>query len=144
MKRIKYTSRFSSTWTAEQLGGLVAQSSRNNAARDVTGMLMTTGGLFFQVLEGPDDCVDELFARIRADTRHTDVVVLKTETDITRRLFPDWSMRGLVLDPNVEDRLEPLHAMLQSVVVLQGQVDSLAGALERSLWAELSGAHGGP
>ena len=48
-------------------------------------------GLYLQVLEGERMAVNRLYARIVADQRHQDVVLLQLE-EITQRRFAGWSM----------------------------------------------------
>ncbi len=76
---------------------------RNNRAAKVTGFLVCTGDTFFQVLEGPTATVDDLYhKRIAPDERHTDVVCLKSENGVRRRMFPKWHMKVFNLDEQEE------------------------------------------
>jgi hypothetical protein len=74
------------------LNDILATAQRRNAAADVTGALYFDGSLFFQVLEGPDEAVQEIYAAIRRDPRHKEVRLLKLQ-DLLRRRFTDWSMK---------------------------------------------------
>jgi hypothetical protein len=69
-----------------------------NAKAHVTGMLLYVGTSFLQVLEGPAEPVDALFARIIFDSRHTQVTRLTREA-ISKRLFPDWTMDFATVHP---------------------------------------------
>ena len=109
----------------------------NNREIDVTGVLMASGNLLFQVLEGPAEAVDSLYEKITRDTRHTHVVLLGSEHSVTDRLFPDWAMRAVSLEESRAARLEPLSASVEAVMELQLTVDKLKSTLERSLWQEL-------
>lgn len=66
-------------------------SRRNNAALGVTGALVASPDVFAQVLEGERVAVSDLFARIRRDPRHTDVVLLDM-CEVAERRFARWSM----------------------------------------------------
>ncbi|MGE0746800.1 MAG: BLUF domain-containing protein [Rhodospirillales bacterium] len=70
---------------------ILAVSRRNNAGASVTGMLLTCGDNFFQVLEGGEAAVDETFARIGRDRRHRRVDVL-LRLPAEQRMFAEWSM----------------------------------------------------
>jgi len=70
---------------------ILAISRRNNAAVGVTGMLLSCGDNFLQVLEGDEAAVDETFARIGRDRRHRKVDILQ-RLPAERRMFADWSM----------------------------------------------------
>jgi hypothetical protein len=74
------------------LTGILAAATRNNARLNITGALICREDLFLQWLEGPDDAVTDLFARIARDPAHTDVKIL-SEGKVAQRLFPDWAMR---------------------------------------------------
>jgi hypothetical protein len=52
-------------------------------------MLLYTGLDFAQVIEGPPEPVEGLWARIRADDRHCDIVTLIDE-HAPSPWFPDW------------------------------------------------------
>lgn len=138
MKRLKYVSRFSRPLSADEIDRIVEVSGKNNAALDITGVLMTSGGLFFQVIEGPAENVDKVYSAIVADERHVDVLLLGTEEGVEDRLFGKWSMRKIDLNPGADIRNEPLKAMLDAVIHQREIIESLAGALERAVWHELT------
>ena len=58
LKRITYVSRFAKPFSESELEKLGESSARNNEELGVTGVLMTSGGIFFQILEGPEEAVD--------------------------------------------------------------------------------------
>ena len=92
--RIVYVSR-SALGDAEgverAIGGILDVSRRNNGACGVTGALIFNRGTFGQILEGPEDAVEETFTRIEGDPRHHDVEVLDLKR-VSERAFGDWSM----------------------------------------------------
>lgn len=64
----------------------------NNQKVGVTGCLICRDDLYLQMLEGDEDAVLGIYARIRRDDRHvklTELVRAPTPT----RLFGKWSMR---------------------------------------------------
>lgn len=70
----------------------ILKSSRNHNAKDgLTGVLLVSGGSFYQTLEGDRDQVDETFARISRDRRHNGIIALLAEAG-DGRAFADWSM----------------------------------------------------
>lgn len=73
------------------LDPILAAARRKNPSRGVTGALLVSRGEFGQVLEGPEDGVEEVFGWIEGDPRHEDVDVLDIRT-ISARAFPDWAM----------------------------------------------------
>jgi hypothetical protein len=73
----------------------VAQS--NNDERYLTGYLVHNGPSFMQLLEGPKAEVDEIYARIVKDQRHSGVTRILAEWT-TERAFPNWSMNYFRVD----------------------------------------------
>lgn len=96
--RLKYLSRQVRVMTRTEIDEIVAAARERNAERDITGALVATGNIFFQIIEGPSDAVVKLFAKIRADARHTDVVLLADQPDCKGRLFPTWRMERVALE----------------------------------------------
>ena len=92
-KRITYVSRFSKPFEARALQDLGKAAAEKNRELDITGFLMASGGLFYQVIEGPEENVDKLYDAIASDDRHTDLLLLRAEENVTSRLYPDWSMK---------------------------------------------------
>ena len=91
MLSLVYTSTASQPFRESALEQLLAECRENNAAADVTGMLLYRRGRFIQVLEGVADTVRALTDRIRRDPRHHDMRVL-IEERVPQRRFPDWTM----------------------------------------------------
>ncbi len=61
----------------------------------MTGCLISGTNTYLQLLEGPDNSVDELYTKIKTDNRHENIDKLVEEV-VETRLFKSWSMR---LDP---------------------------------------------
>lgn len=90
-RRIVYTSTATGPVTTDLLVGILAQSRPANGIDGISGILLSDGTGFLQVLEGPPDAVEETFRRIVADPRHEDVHVLERELH-SERMFGDWAM----------------------------------------------------
>lgn len=91
MRQILYVSKSVTPAALTPLADILQQSRNNNALDGVTGLLWSDGDRFAQVLEGDERAVAEAMTRIRADTRHHDVVVLH-DREIEQRQFGSWSM----------------------------------------------------
>ena len=89
--RCIYSSVASSKFSESDLPALLTGARMANAARGVTGMLAYINGNFLQVIEGAEESINELLAKIRADPRHQRILVLARES-ISARSFADWSM----------------------------------------------------
>ncbi len=83
----------------QQLTALLEQSRDRNLRQNVTGMLIYCDGNFFQVLEGEEKDVKEIYHSISCDSRNNGNIVL-IESQIVRRNFPEWSMGFKVLCRN--------------------------------------------
>lgn len=75
--------------TVEQI---LTSSQKNNPRVGVTGLLIYGADLYLQLLEGPVKDLEETFSRIKSDTRHDKIRILK-ESVIDQRLFASWTMR---------------------------------------------------
>jgi hypothetical protein len=73
------------------LAGILSVARRNNPRDGITGALICRHDLYLQLIEGPADAIDALFARIEADDRHANVELLLSE-DMGERMFPNWAM----------------------------------------------------
>lgn len=91
MKHLIYVSCASAPFTDDDLKTLLESSRKNNAGMGITGMLLYADGNFIQVIEGEDDIIDSLSAKITRDCRHKSFLVL-VNREIKQRSFADWSM----------------------------------------------------
>ena len=91
MIRLLYISTARELVTPDMLADILRSSRRNNAAADVSGLLIVGGRRFLQALEGPEQAVLATYARIGRDPRHFAVVELAHER-IAERQFPRWTM----------------------------------------------------
>jgi hypothetical protein len=62
-----------------------------NGGLGVTGFLICARTWFAQVIEGPADSIEQLYAVIEGDPRHHSLQVVE-HVQADRRLFPDWHM----------------------------------------------------
>lgn len=89
--RLMYASRAVPSIDSDELHTILRQSKHNNPAHGITGLLCYSGGVFIQALEGGRSEVSQLYNRIAADPRHTEVVLLSFE-EIGERRFAGWAM----------------------------------------------------
>jgi hypothetical protein len=73
------------------------QCVANNERLGIKGILLVSGDRILQALEGPPHFVNELFRRIVADKRHTDVELVSYEGQGGTHFY-EWSMRLVELD----------------------------------------------
>ena len=115
MKRIMYISTATLRLLGDEIDEIGRISSRNNLKVGITGILFSAHEFFFQILEGEEDEVDRILARIRSDPRHRDVLILKSEHDIAERLFFMWSMKTIRLDSANDIILQAIRIMLENI-----------------------------
>lgn len=100
IKRLIYMSRASYDLTDEELTQIGQISMRNNTKVNVTGILLYCKGVFYQVLEGEVELVDQTLARIAKDNRHSKVTTVSEELSLCHldRHFSNWSMNTVNLE----------------------------------------------
>lgn len=86
-----YSSAAAEGLSQEGLTQILAEARENNAQQQISGMLLYDEGSFFQVLEGEEAQVEQLFELISQDPRHRQIVKL-VQQPIETRSFSDWSM----------------------------------------------------
>lgn len=106
--RLIYVSSSHHDLETEELDRILASSVRHNSPQAVTGMLLYARGSFMQVLEGEERAVEETFARVEKDPRHTAIVVIE-RAPIAEREFERWSMGFRRLDAGDAER-NPAYA----------------------------------
>ncbi len=91
MIQLIYRSAARTRFSQQQLADLLTQARNTNAEHGLTGMLLYDDGSFLQVLEGEQQPLLALYARILLDPRHTEIAKL-LEREIDERQFGDWQM----------------------------------------------------
>lgn len=76
---------------------LLKRCRHHNDERNISGLLLYSGGHFIQLLEGHQPVLANLFAKISDDERHQNVQQMYFAA-ANERLFPDWRMGLLNLD----------------------------------------------
>jgi two-component system chemotaxis response regulator CheY len=101
--RLIYFSRFGSAMPkdssdqSDEIARIGAAAGRNNAALDVTGLLVVRDGHFIQALEGPSASVRTTYNRILLDPRHQGITIIDMGP-ATDRKFRSWEMSAPQLD----------------------------------------------
>ena len=104
MLQIIYASAATKPFSREDLVELLKVARPRNIAAGISGMLLYHSGSFLQVLEGPEKNVEELYAKIQKDPRHTRCLLI-WRGSIPQREFENWSM-GFVDTTTVAARVE--------------------------------------
>lgn len=88
--QLVYSSIRTPSCTEEQIQNILKSCERNNAGKNITGVLLHSENNFVQYLEGDKDII-KLYDLIKDDTRHTRVVLL-SYGPLKERVFPSWHM----------------------------------------------------
>ena len=105
MIHIVYMSRAVRPLSDQDLQALLDQCRRDNAARNVTGVLFYSHGNIAQLIEGDAEVLEPLFDIISRDGRHSNVTKL-VDKPISSRSFEDWSMAFHPLEPSGFEALQ--------------------------------------
>ena len=115
MIRLLYCSEVKLGSIQENLDQILTVSRKNNKALDITGVLVHDGGLYLQLLEGPEKNVLCLYAKILDDKRHTDCRIIHI-SPTKERLFDRWTMGNIKRDPLSFEQIAKFRAnRLESV-----------------------------
>lgn len=93
MIRVLYLSHATQVISDEQLQDTLKSSRRDNPLLGITGVLFHGGGLFMQILEGPEQVVLRLYVKIMDDRRHSECRLVHI-SPANERMFQKWSMGG--------------------------------------------------
>ncbi|NMM06254.1 BLUF domain-containing protein [Polaromonas sp.] len=87
------------------VGRILLKSRTSNQKNGLVGVLYFGDGCFFQCLEGSEESVDALYAKLLADSRHTDLKLL-AKKPISTLSFEDWAMKYVPLDQQMNQLLQ--------------------------------------
>ncbi len=91
MYHLVYTSHATKEFAEHDLIELLKECRVSNKENGITGMLLYLQGKFIQVLEGEKTVVDTIYAKIKADVRHTKVMTV-IQGKSPERIFKGWTM----------------------------------------------------
>ncbi|MCB1802141.1 MAG: BLUF domain-containing protein [Gammaproteobacteria bacterium] len=132
-----YASRVSGPLDETTVRDILQTARTNNRELGVTGMLLYADGSFFQVLEGEEHVIEDLFDRISRDNRHHQVVQIISEP-IAERQFADWSMGYAAITGNDLNQIEGMNDFFGSRTCLaevdEGRAKLLLDAFAKGRW----------
>ena len=91
LKQVIYVSE-RTDFSDNGLTSIFDSSQNNNPEKDITGCLLIGSNSYLQFLEGPSLAVEELYSKIKVDSRHKNVKKLH-DRSIDEKLFSSWSMK---------------------------------------------------
>lgn len=111
--QIVYVSKLSIVLRDLEISQILESANRQNAAYKVSGILISRGDYFIQLLEGDREKVTETIQRIKVDRRHKEVKIL-IEHEVEKRLFPKWSM-GLIDNKGLANTAAEIVAKIDKI-----------------------------
>jgi hypothetical protein len=109
MIRLLYLSEAAKALTDDSVSAILKSAERNNPPLGITGLLVFGGGLFAQVLEGPEENVLRKYVQVMEDSRHRNCRIVYITT-CTQRIFSDISMAALHALPVELEHIAELDA----------------------------------
>ncbi len=128
--RIIYVSSAVGPQTGTMTHAILQKSQAWNKANGITGVLCQGQGVFLQALEGERSTVSQLYARICADQRHTNVEILHCESIVKRR-YENWSMAHVSLsdiDPTTKIEWPEFDPNSITGLLVMARIDDLLAA----------------
>jgi Sensors of blue-light using FAD len=104
MKSILYVSVADPELVSDDIYQLVGNAQQRNLTDNISGVMLYNGSNFLQLIEGEDGIIDDCFARIVGDPRHSGVITLRNELSTVRE-FPLWAMRYSLVEQPAEATL---------------------------------------
>ena len=109
--RLTYLSKPVIPFTDAVLDDIESKSVGANNERDVTGLLIVHGDRILQMIEGREEAVRELYAKIEADNRHT-ITKLVSAAEDEERFLMTWNMvvRDMTrISPDLSEQYEKIY-----------------------------------
>ena len=129
LSQLCYVSTAVRLMSRDSLTEILQTARRNNAQRNITGLLLYKDMSFLQIVEGKAADVHELYEAIRSDPRHHRVSLM-FETEIEQREFGEWAMGFYQPEAEEFEYLPNYSDFMQS------------GLIHRSLFEDQSRARG--
>jgi len=130
MIRLLYISQAAPGITDEQVQDILKSAQRNNPAAGITGVLVRGGGLFMQVLEGPEQAVLRQYVKILDDRRHSDCRIIHI-SPANDRIFEKWSMGVINSDPLQFQHIAELRASRLEAVQAKTFINAMREFVQR-------------
>lgn len=112
---ISYVSTAAQNLPQENIYALLEKASAYNNNHDITGILLSSDGNFFQLLEGDEVKIKELYSRIEKDPRHTNIIKF-LEKPVTRPSYDGYICE--VITGNTKCNGSKLEGYLHYIEVL--------------------------
>lgn len=109
MIRLLYISEAKEGITEDAVNAVLKSAAKNNPPLGITGLLVYGGGVFAQILEGPERTVLQKYVNLSNDERHHNCRIVYITT-AKERIFKDISMAALEALPVEMEHIAELVA----------------------------------
>ena len=116
-----YSSIASPSLNKNDVLNILEASQKNNLKKEITGCMLYYNDAFLQILEGNQDVVESLYAKIEQDKRHYGARLVYSDTK-EERLFKDWSMAFFDLDKE-DEQGNGKSAFRENFMAISGQTE---------------------
>lgn len=123
--QLLYISAACKEFSEEELAEILSKARTSNEKLNVSGMLLFHEGSFIQALEGDEEAVNTLYAKISKDSRHSETRVLFRGYQ-SERHFAGWSMGFYRSRQSARENLEGFHHFLATGLLKDGEADGSA------------------
>ncbi len=121
--QVVYLSQASTGRDTPQIEDIVAHARARNREQGITGFLIYQNGYFLQLLEGRQEIVEALMARIVSDPRHREPLVV-VSGHARYRLFSDWDMGYWDMDAPSSEQEDVLGRQNRAFSLLKASEDT--------------------
>ncbi len=141
LHELAYISAAKVAFAPAELRALLERARLKNQRLGVTGVLVYAEGSFMQMIEGPEEVVQSLFATIERDPRHHNVVRM-FGGPTAGRSFEAWTMGFVEATPTLppmpgfNDFLQKGFANTQPTPALDSRIRDLALQFRMGRWRQ--------
>lgn len=122
LKTISYTSKVKPGLSILSAEMLFKETVSNNVKHNITGVLVKNKDVFFQIIEGDSDLINQLFKKISNDSRHNNIIQLVNRS-ISSRSFSNFNAGYTVIEDS--ESIYELHDYLLKLNSIQAENSSL-------------------
>lgn len=125
--QLVYASRMPAPMPLPEILSIIKAAQRKNTLMAITGVMTFSQDAFLQVLEGPRGAVNQLYAKLMADPRHSDLTLLGYE-HVSGRRFAEWSMGFFVPSGEEPGAFDPYAVSLSDALNILSSAEALSKA----------------
>ena len=126
MQQLIYVSDKANNYNKSDTIDILVAARKRNMERAITGLIVELDQSFYQILEGNQSDVEDIFQLIKTDSRHYNLRVLYQQP-VLKREFGEWAM-GYAnnIDPQqLDDVNRMLHFFSQKTSFTEIEGDSI-------------------